>query len=146
MIKLKPIEKIDIDKLNNTSYANMPIEKKIQMILESNEENHQGNFFKFFLVEKDKETVGVINMFAQSKSVVRVAPEIKESYRGKGFAKQALLLSYDYAKQLGYKLVYAGIKEDNVASIKLHESLGFEYVQDFLSSRGKKLKMFIKLL
>ena len=85
-------------------------------------------------------------MFAQSKSVVRVAPEIKESYRGKGFAKQALLLSYNYAKQLGYKLVYAGIKEDNVASIKLHESLGFEYVQDFLSSRGKKLKMFIKLL
>lgn len=146
MIKLKPIEKIDIDKLNNTSYANMPKEKKIQMILESNEENHQGNFFKFFLVETAEETVGVINMFAQSKSVVRVAPEIKESYRGKGFAKQALLLSYDYAKQLGYKLVYAGIKEDNVASIKLHESLGFECVQDFLSSRGKKLKMFIKLL
>ena len=146
MIKLKPIEKTDIDKLNNTSYANMPNEKKIQMILESNEENHQGNFFKFFLVENDEETVGVINMFAQSKSVVRVAPEIKEKYRGKGFAKQALLLSCDYAKQLGYKLIYADIIENNVASIKLHESLGFEYVQDFLSSRGKKLKMFIKLL
>ena len=146
MIKLIPIEKTDIDKLNNTSYADMPIEKKIQMILESNEENHQGNFFKFFLVENLNETVGVINMYSCSKSVVRVAPEIKEKHRGKGYAKEALLLSYDYAKGLGYKLVYAGIKEDNIASIRLHESLGFEYVQDFLSSRGKKLKMFIKII
>ncbi|MBE5754675.1 MAG: GNAT family N-acetyltransferase [Clostridiales bacterium] len=146
MIKLKPIEKTDIEKLKNTSYADMDIDKKIQMILESNEENHQGNFFKFFLVQNNEDTVGVINIYSCSKSVIRVAPEIKVEFRGKGYAKEALLLSYDYAKGLGYKLVYAGIKEDNIASIRLHEKLGFEYVQDFLSSRGKKLKMFIKII
>ena len=146
MIKLKPIEKTDIEKLNNTSYADMDFDKKIQMINDSNEENHKGKFFKFFIVENDGETIGVINISAHSKSVISIAPEIKEHYRGNGFAKIALLLSYDYVKQLGYKLIYAGIMEDNIASIKLHESLGFEYVQDFLSSRGKKLKMYLKFI
>ena len=146
MIKLKPIEKTDIEKLNNTSYADMDFDKKIQMILESNEENHQGNFFKFFLVQNNEDTVGVINVYSCSKSVIRVAPEIKVEFRGKGYAKEALLLSYDYAKGLGYKLVYAGIKEDNIASIRLHENLGFEYVQDFFSINGNELKLYIKIL
>jgi hypothetical protein len=61
-------------------------------------------------------------------------------------AKRALEKVFENLKQLGYKIVYAGIREDNVASINLHYSLSFEYVQDFLSSKGNKLKLFIKVL
>ena len=146
MLKLKHITEKDIKKLNGTAYEDMSKDNKLKMIKEASEGNSRGKFFKFFLVENDGETVGVINFCGHSKSVVSIAPEIKKEHRGKGCAKGAINLSIDYAKSLGYKIAYAGIKEDNIASIRLHESLGFEFVQDFLSSRGNKLKMFIKTL
>ncbi len=146
MITFHPITHKDIDKLNGLSYADMASSKKAEMITASEKEKYNCKFFKFLLIEADGETVGCINILGHSKSVVSIAPEIKVKYRGKGYAKQAKLKAIEYVKTLGFQIEYAGIREENLASIRLHESLGFEYVQDFYSSRGNKLKLYIKLL
>lgn len=146
MITLRPITHKDIEKLDGSSYSDMTSSKKSEMITASEKENYDGKFFKFLLVEADGETVGFINILGHSKSVVSIAPEIKVNFREKGYAKQAKLKAIEYVKSLGYKIEYAGIREENVASIRLHESLGFEYFQDFYSSRGNKLKLYIKIL
>ena len=146
MINLKSISKDDISFLDGFSYGNMPKEKKEEMISHSQARNHNGKYFEFFLIEYQNQVVGVLNVVAHSQSVVSVAPEIKSDFRRKGLAKKALEKVFENLKRLNYKIVYAGIREDNLASVNLHYSLGFEYVQDFLSSKGNKLKMFIKLL
>ena len=146
MITLNPITHKDLEKLDGLSYANMSSSKKTEMINASEKENYNGKFFKFLLIEADGKTVGCINILGHSKSVVSIAPEIKVNFREKGYAKQAKLKAIEYVKLLGYKIEYAGIKADNFASIRLHESLGFEYVQDFFSINGNELKLYIKIL
>ena len=55
-------------------------------------------------------------------------------------------IAYEIAKGLGFNKVIAGIREENVASQKLHEKLGFLFVEDFTSKNGKKMKRYFKNL
>ena len=66
---------------------------------------------------------------------------ISKSYRKKGFAKEALNLLSEYAFFiLGTNHLYCSITKDNLASIKLFVSCGFE-----LEKEVKDLQYFIKL-
>ncbi|MBQ3492629.1 MAG: GNAT family N-acetyltransferase [Clostridia bacterium] len=146
MITLKSITKEDINVLDDFSYGSMPKDSREQMISHSIMRNHNGKYFEFFLIEFENKIVGVANVVAHSQNVVSVAPEIKQDYRKQGIAKTALEQIFCNLKEKGFKVAYAGIREDNIASIKLNEALGFEYVQDFINSKGNRLKLFIKAL
>jgi RimJ/RimL family protein N-acetyltransferase len=94
----------------------------------------------------DGNVVGVINVQGHGKDVVSVAPEIFEEYRGKRFAYKSLSLAYTFAKDKGFKELTAGIREENFASQKLHEKLGFKYVKNSISRNGNVLKIYSKQL
>ena len=100
-----------------------------------------------FAIVKDEEIVGRISLYQHSANVISCGPEIFEGYCRQGFAKEAMLLAMDIAKSSGYKVVMQQIRADNVASVALHNSLGFEtdgYV--YRNQKGNEVLIYIKVL
>ena len=56
------------------------------------------------------------------------------------------MLAYDYAKGLGYKIASAQIRTDNVASIRLHEKLGFQRDCEMINRKGNSVYIYLKQL
>lgn len=145
-MQLKPISKNDINVFDQTEYGNLTLENRERLINDSINELCKGKYFKFYLIMVDDICVGFINVCGHSESVVSIAPEIKKDYRKKGYAYLAMQKAIDFAIEKGYKIAVAGIKIDNIASQKLQEKLGFEYVQNIFSKNGNQLKYYVKLL
>lgn len=49
-------------------------------------------------------------------------------YQGKGYAKESLLAIFDYMKEQGVKKIYAGTAKNNLPSVGLLNSVGFQLV------------------
>ena len=143
---LVPISIDDIKILNFTEYNNLSKESRQMLVQDSEKGLCKGEFFRFYLIKNGKETVGVINMCGHGADTISVAPEIFEKFRNKGFAIKSLNIAYKIAKEKGFKKVIAGIREENVASLKLHEKLGFSFVEDFTSKNKKRMKLYSKNL
>ena len=77
MLKLVPISIKDIESFDNTEYANLSYNDRIKLINDSEKENCKGKYFKFYLVELENKIIGFINVYAHSKNVISIAPEIK---------------------------------------------------------------------
>lgn len=145
-IVLVPISIDDIEELDLTEYKDLSIENKKQLVMDSQKEICKGEFFRFYLIKNLDKTVGVINMCGHGADKISVAPEIFETFRHKGIATKSLCIAYDIAKELGFETVIAGIRKENVASQKLHEKLGFTFVEEFISKNGNAMKRYIKKL
>ena len=128
-IELKPISILDIEWLDKTEYKSLSTEKRLMLVEDSERRLCRNEFFCFFLVKVDGNVVRVI-----------------EEYRGKRFAYKSLSLAYTFAKDKGFKELTAGIREENFASQKLHEKLGFKYVKNSISRNGNVLKIYSKQL
>ncbi len=145
-IELIPISINNMGILDLTEYKNLSIEKRKLLVLDSQKGTCKGKFFRFYLIKNGEETVGVINMCGHGIDRISVAPEILESFRNKGFATKSLNLAYAIAKENGFDTAIAGIRKENVASQKLHEKLGFSFVEEFTSKSGKQMKRYNKKL
>ena len=143
---LSPISINEIEILDLTEYNNLTIEKRRLLVQDSEKEICRGDFFRFYLIKMQDETIGVINMCGHGTDDISVAPEIFKDFRNKGFATKSLNIAYDIAKEKGFKKVIAGIRIENIASQKLHEKLGFNYEGKFTSKSGKIMKRYSKLL
>ena len=146
ILYLKPITIEDVKWLDKTEYRFIPLDRRKLLVQESEKGLSQGEFFRFYLIMKEKEVVGVINMCGHGKDVVSVAPEILEEYRGKGYGQESLELAYKIAKDMGFKELTAGIREENLASINLHIKLGFTFAKNQITKRGNKIKVYSKPL
>lgn len=125
----------------------LSIEEIRDMFRKWNEKEYEGKYFEMFAIVRDKGIVGRISLYQHSENVVSCGPEIFEEYRRQGFAKQAMTLAMDIAKSKGYKIVLQQIRIDNVASIALHNSLGFEtdeYV--YRNKKGNEVCIYLKSL
>lgn len=145
-LELKPIGCEDIDWLDKTEYKNLRREQRMMLVRDSEQGLCRGEIFRFFLIKVKGDVVGVINVQGHGAEVVSVAPEIFNEHRGKGFAYKGLMLAYDFAKSVGFKELTAGIREQNLASQKLHEKLGFKCVKESISTHGNKLKIYSRQL
>lgn len=145
-LKLQPISILDIEWLDKTEYKGLSAERRKELVEDSDRGLYNGEFFRFFIVKSGEENVGVINMRGHGKEVVSVAPEILKEFRGRGFGEKSLKIAYSLAKELGFREITAGIREDNLASINLHLKLGFKYVKEHTSKNGNVLKIYSKLL
>lgn len=77
------------------------------------------------------------------RKTIHIGPEIFPEFRRKGFAKKAMIMACDIAKEKGYLLVSQRIRVDNVASIALHTSLGFKMCGEaFINSKGNKICVY----
>ncbi len=144
---LDPICLTDVELFDDTQYSNLTCAERERLVLDSNSERCNGKYFKFFILRRQGVAVGFMNLCGVSDSVISIAPEIFLKYRRKGYAFEGLQLALNYAKQRGYKIAFAGsIHATNVASCKLHEKLGFEFIKSSYNKRGEEIKIFIKVL
>ena len=100
-----------------------------------------------FAIVRDEEIVGRISLYQHSANVISCGPEIFEGYCRQGVAKEAMVLAMDIAKGKGYKVIMQQIRTDSVASIALHNSLGFEtdgYV--YKNKKGNEVLIYVKAL
>ncbi len=105
-------------------------------------------------ISETQNTIGFIDLFDFEPKHKRVGIGIiifDKSERNKGFAKQSLELLCNYAfTHLNVHQVFANISEDNINSIKLFESIGFNLIgvkKDWIFSEGKfKDEMMYQLI
>jgi len=94
-----------------------------------------------FVIDLNSTPIGFIDLFDYTTNSAGVGIIIAESYRNKGFAKQALHLLTDYAfTTINLFKLHCAIAKDNLASIKLFTSCGFD-----LEREEKELQYFVKL-
>ena len=94
-----------------------------------------------FSIDLNSTPIGFIDLFNYTANSAGVGVIITKDYRNKGFAKEALNLLTDYAFViLDIAQLYCGITKDNLESIKLFTSCGFE-----LEGEEKEFQYFVKL-
>jgi len=94
-----------------------------------------------FVIDLKSNPIGFIDLFNYTNTGVGIGIIISKYYRNKGFAKEALTIMIDYIFiTLGLKKIKAIISKDNLGSIKLFNSCGFD-----LEREEKDLQYFINL-
>ena len=94
-----------------------------------------------FVIDLENTPIGFIDLFDYTANSAGVGVIIAKNYRRRGFAKEAMqLLSIYSFKTLNLKKLDCNIQKDNLASIKLFTSCGFE-----LEREKKELQYFVKL-
>lgn len=147
MITLRNFLDSDAPIFQEKHSKHLSIEEIRDMFRKWNVKEYEGKYFEMFAIVKDEEIVGRISLYQHSENVISCGPEIFEGYCRLGFAKEAMMLAMDIAKSKGYKVVMQQIRADNVASIALHNSLGFEtdgYV--YRNKKGNEVLIYIKVL
>lgn len=147
MIILRNFLDSDVTIFQKKHGKHLAIEEITDMFRTWNIKEYEGKYFEMFAIVKDEEIVGRISLYQHSENVTSCGPEIFEGYRRQGFAKEAMMLAMDIAKSKGYKVVMQQIRADNVVSIALHNSLGFEtdgYV--YRNKKGNEVIIYIKVL
>ena len=146
MLCLTPISFGSISELEDTSYAQMSDPDKRRMVRESMDKTHDGAFFEMLAVSDSGTIVGFMNLYARSERTISVGPEIKRRFRRQGYGFSGEMLALDYAREMGYAVAVADVREENAASIALHEKLGFEVGTRCLSKNGNPVRVYIKAL
>lgn len=146
MIRLQPVTYENLCDFEDTAYHGMSADEKRSMIGESMRREHNGAYFELFAVCDGERVVGFMNLCAQSGQRISVGPEIKKALRRRGYGFLGETLALRYAKDAGYTTAVASVREDNPASIALHEKLGFEAEGRCLSQRGHPVRIYVRKL
>ena len=147
MIVLRNFNYKDIPVLQEHGYDGYSRDGLKDLIAQWNSKLYEKLYFESFAIDNGGEVVGYASLYQRSKSIVSCGVEIYEDYRLKGYASAAYGELLDYAKEHGYKIAVAQVLADNVASIALHNKLGFECENyEYINRKGNKVYYFIKTL
>lgn len=147
MIVLRNFKDSDASIFQEKHSRHLSLEEILDMFRKWNVKEYEDKYFEMFAIVKGEDIVGRISLYQHSESVISCGPEIFEGCCRQGFAKEAMGLAMDIAKNKGYKVVMQQIRTDNGASIALHNSLGFEtdgYV--YRNKKGNEVLIYIKAL
>ena len=128
-------------------YPDLTTDGAVAMIHEWNSGIHQGRYFEMFAVLSGNEIVGYASLLEHSHSTVFAGIEILRTEQNKGFGAQTLATLIDLAASKGYRIMFDQVRADNLASIKLHEKMGFEsdkYI--YRNQKNKEIILYIKPL
>ena len=147
MIVLRNFTKADAFALQRIKHPNLSIEQIEALIHEWNQKQVNGKYFEMFAILLDENIVGTISLYQHSAEVISIGPEIFKAYRQKGLAKEAMICACTKAKEKGYKIVFQQIRTNNVASIALNSSLGFETNGlTYTNAKGNQVAIYLKSL
>ena len=147
MIVLRNFTKADAFALQRIKHPNLSIEQIEALIHEWNLKQVNSKYFEMFAILLDENIVGTISLYQHSAEVISIGPEIFKPYRQKGLAKEAMICACTKAKEKGYKIVFQQIRTNNVASIALHSSLGFETNGlTYTNAKGNQVAIYLKSL
>lgn len=150
-ILLRPLQNSDLDFLfeieNNTENWKFGSEKKqytkqnlMDYIANAKTDIAAAKQYRF-VIDFNSTPIGFIDLFDYTADSAGVGMIIAKDYRDQGFAKESLGLLTDYAFIiLDIRQLYCSIAKDNLKSIKLFSSSGFEYKKE-----KKGLQYFVKL-
>lgn len=71
-----------------------------------------------------EEIVGCVSLYQHTNSVISLGIEVFPPYRQRGYAFYGVSLALDYAKEKGFRIAVAQVRNNNHASIALHKKLG----------------------
>jgi RimJ/RimL family protein N-acetyltransferase len=115
-------------------------EKLINYIANAKQDIATAGQFRF-VIDLEKTPIGFIDLFDYTANSAGVGVIIAKNYRRSGFAKEALKLLTIYSfETLNLKRLDCNIEKDNLRSIQLFTSCGFE-----LEREKEELKYFVKL-
>ena len=147
MIHLRSFVKEDALELQKNGYSEFSSEQIKALICDWSKKEFDGKYFEMFAVVSDEKIVGTISLYQHSSEVISFGPEIFCRFQRKGFAKEAMMLACQIAKEKGFRIVSQQIRTDNVASIALHRSLGFETGGHiFTNNKGNQIYIYLKSL
>ena len=150
-ILLRPLQLSDLDFLfeieNNTENWKYGTENKqytkeelTNYIANAKQDIATAGQFRF-VIDLENTPIGFIDLFDYTANSACVGVIIAKNYRRRGFAKEVLkLLSIYSFETLNLKRLDCNIEKDNLRSIKLFTSCGFE-----LEKEEKELQYFVKL-
>ena len=147
MIELRNFRDSDAEMFREKHSKHRSIDEITDLFRKWNEKEYKEKYFEMFAIVKNEEMVGCISLYQHSENVISCGPEIFDAYQRQGVAKEAMSLTMDIAKSKGYKVVLQQIRADNVASIALHNSLGFEtagYI--YRNKKGNEVLIYLKSL
>lgn len=124
----------------------MPADTIDKMLVESLAKRHEGKYFELFAVMNDKVCVGFVSLYETAPGVISCGPEIKPQHRQQGYGYSAVRIALERANLMGYTKAIAQIRQDNTASIALHQKLGFAQCRSFLNRHGHAVFEFQKPL
>ena len=147
MISLRSFTYKDTSSLKRYYSMDMTTTEIESMIDDWNTKTFDGKYSEFFAITSGVNVVGVISLYQHSENVIGIGPEVFKPYQRQGIGKAAMLLAMNKAKSKGYKIVSQIIRTNNIASIALHESLGFETDSyRFINRHGNEIYIYLKLL
>ena len=134
MLTLRPLQPSDLNNLY-TIYSNKKVTRPagflpyyyIAALHQQMEEFLQTHT----VILLDDKFVGVITSDDLGQQTISLGIMINEQYWHQGIGKEAILQYLNLCKQRNIQTVYADCILKNIASQKLLESCGFEYLQDF---------------
>lgn len=137
----------DSDSADLQQYINMSAEEIKDLIYNWNRLEFQGKHFEMFAIISDEKIVGTISLYQHSNSIISIGPEVFSAFRKQGLGKQAMRIALDIAKSKGYKIAIQQVRSDNIPSIALHKSLGFETDNyNYINKKGNEVFLFFKAL
>ena len=147
MVLLRNFKKEDALELQEHGHSNLTTEQTEALIYDWNQKQFNGKYFEMYAIVFDDKIVGTLSLYQHTSEVVSIGPEVFCEYRRKGFAKEAMIRAFQIAKEKGFKIVSQQIRTNNVASIALHRSLGFETSElIFTNAKGNQVSIYLKSL
>lgn len=103
-------------------------------------------FMLFVFLNSDCEEVGQVRIQKQSKNRAIISISLDSQHRGKGYAKEMIILSSDtFLKSNGNFLISAYVKVDNLNSKFSFEKAGFLYLETIMYKAIKSFHFIKKL-
>ena len=106
-----------------------PLAWRVPQVKENPKKNKW--FVRFIVLTDSQEIIGSTSFHGEPNEVgmLEIGLGIEEAFQGRGFAKEALLGMWLWAcDQPGVKLLRYTVSPENIASIKVIEHFGFQYV------------------
>ncbi|MBR3239815.1 MAG: GNAT family N-acetyltransferase [Oscillospiraceae bacterium] len=126
MVTIRSFTQGDAASLQQGLYPDLTLSDVSKLIDEWNTCAYRGRFFEMFAVLFDERIVGCVSLYERSEFIASAGVEVMKEERGKGAAAEALSWLTRYAAEKGYRILLDQVRKDNLASIRLHEKLGFQ--------------------
>jgi len=92
--------------------------------IQSTYQNKKDN--NFWIALNDNKLVGMVGLLGKTKTLAYLKRMIvKKNFRKQGLGNKLLQTALAFAKNHGYKTVYAGTVEENATAIKFYKKHGF---------------------
>ena len=97
-----------------------------------------GRRFYMLLIESDGMPEGLVSLFERDEGV-SLGISVHPSVQRKGIGTGAVLLAMEFAAGEGWKRLISECREDNTASIALHEKCGFRRTGEKINRKGNRV-------